>query len=332
MENKRFFGSGRGLGKYTLAILLFFLSFRGSAVVRGQELPLVVPESIGENVQSGTPFDKFVSAAQNGGLSTRANLEEMKSDFEDQDQTSEAALAVGEQSPAPEPQGLNPDSLKLLESQGGITSDPQTNADDQTIFKLAVKFFEQVIFKGDAEFAKRPKFNEGMDISGTPTFDKDTAGYAIIKKGNQSVVVDFDEKYDDPPVVTASLYIQPYKDSEVGAAAEDLLLISDGKYVVTNVTEKGFEIMMDRIADSDVPFSWHALAVNNPKTFKKKGNTLKGYGASDASTDISNLNPSGDSSAGSHAAGDSASPSRPAAPNSSGPALTSDSPENITIP
>lgn len=330
MKIKRFFGSGSGLGKCILAVLFLFLSFHVSAVSRGQELPPVVPENIGENAEAGTPFDEFVSAAQNGGLSTRANLEEMKSDFEDQSQTLEASPVIGEQLPSPEPQGLNPDSLKLLESRGGITSDPQMNADDQTIFKLAVKFFEQVVFKSDTEFAKRPKFDDGMEISGTPTFDKDTAGYAIIKKGNQSVAVDFDAKYDDPPVVTASLFVQPYKDSEVRAAAEDLLLISDVKYVVTNVTEKGFEIMMDRIADSDIPFSWHALAVHNPKTFKKKGDTLKGYGANDSSTDISNLNPSGDSSSahgnGSRAAGDSATP------NPSGPALTSDSPVNIPSP
>ena len=33
--------------------------------------------------------------------------------------------------------------------------------------------------------------------------------------------------------------------------------------------------MMDREADSDIPFSWHALAVDKPKTFKKKGDVPK---------------------------------------------------------
>jgi hypothetical protein len=41
------------------------------------------------------------------------------------------------------------------------------------------------------------------------------------------------------------------------------------KYIITNVTSKGFEIMMDRSADSDIPFSWQAVAVKDPQTFGK---------------------------------------------------------------
>ena len=95
--------------------------------------------------------------------------------------------------------------MKDLESQGGLSSAPQATsaADTPTVFNLAVKFFEQVVFKKDVEFASRPMFDKGLDISGQPTFNKDTAGYAIIGKGNQSVEVDFDQAYDSPPVVTA---------------------------------------------------------------------------------------------------------------------------------
>ena len=71
------------------------------------------------------------------------------------------------------------------------------------------------------------------------------------------------------------LSLQQYKDPDVRAVAEDLLLISDVKYIITNVSKKGFEIMMDHKADSDIPFSWHALAVNDPSPRRRKGRKLK---------------------------------------------------------
>jgi len=156
-----------------------------------------------------------------------------------------------------------------------LSSDPQINTDTPSTFNLAVKFFEKVVFKKDVEFAGRPIFEDGLDISGKVTFDKDTAGYAIIKEDSQSVMVEFDKGYDSPPIVTATLSLQQYKDSDVRALAENLLFISDVKYIITNVSKKGFEIMMDKKADSDIPFSWHALAVNDPTTSKKKGESLK---------------------------------------------------------
>ena len=90
------------------------------------------------------------------------------------------------------------------------------------------------------------------------------------KEDNQSVMVEFDKGYDAPPIVTATLSLQQYKDPDVRAVAEDLLLVSDVKYIITNVSKKSFEIMMDHKADSDIPFSWHALAVNDPTTSKKR--------------------------------------------------------------
>ena len=159
-------------------------------------------------------------------------------------------------------------------------------ADGLGVFNLAVKFFEKVVFKKDVEFAGRPIFDDGLDISGKTTFDKDMAGYAIIKNGNQSVMVEFDKGYDMPPIVTATLSLQQYNDSDVRALAENLLFISDVKYIITNVSKNGFEIMMDKKADSDIPFSWHALAVDDPTTSKKKGETLKNKIGSDLSPGV----------------------------------------------
>ncbi|MCX6766571.1 MAG: hypothetical protein NT170_02210 [Candidatus Moranbacteria bacterium] len=262
---------------FFLAAGVFFLVIAASSA-GAQELTPMSANSVGANEILGTPVSEMISAASSGGLSGAQNISTLKQDVGGQ----VLGSSISPETPSSDPQPVPPapafssDSLKDLESQGGLSSAPQAgSADTPTVFNLAVKFFEQVVFKKDVEFASRPMFDQGLDISGQPTFDKDTAGYAIIQKGNQSVEVDFDQTYDSPPVVTATLSLQQYKDPDVRAVAEDLLLVSDVKYIITNVSKKSFEIMMDHKADSDIPFSWHALAVNDPATAKKKGEKLK---------------------------------------------------------
>lgn len=282
-------------GKYFLAIGLSLLYFQVTFAAV-EDLPAVNPDSVGADMIIGTPVDEIISAVDGGALSSDQDLASLKSDFEEQMPKVLGVMDEKYPQPSPEPAKLNPDSLRLLESQEGLSSSPQIDTENPTAFKLAVKFFERVVFKKDVEFTNRPKFEEGMDISGTPTFDKDTAGFAIIKKGNQSVAVEFDHEYDSPPVVTATLSLQNYKDPELKAAAEDLLLISDVKYIITSVSKKGFQIMMNDEAFSDIPFSWHALAVNKPKTSKKEGDSLKSGSVSEpesGSSDAGSILPIG---------------------------------------
>jgi hypothetical protein len=261
-------------GKNFLAVSLFFLAFQVS-VAMAEDLQPVNAESVGVNTIAGTPVDEILSAIDEGVLSSDQDIAALRLDIEEQMPEVLGVMDANYKEPPSEPAKFNPDSLKYLESQGGLSSSPQIDTESPTAFKLAVKFFERVVFKKDVQFAVRPQFDAGMDISGTPTFDKDTAGFAIIKKGNQSVVVDFDREYDSPPVVTASLSLQNYKNPELKAAAEDLLLVSDVNYIVTSVSKKDFQIMMSEEAFSDIPFSWHALAVDKPKTSKKEGDNLK---------------------------------------------------------
>ncbi|HUD08890.1 MAG TPA: hypothetical protein VMQ48_02235 [Candidatus Saccharimonadales bacterium] len=263
--------------KYSFIVGFLFLIFMAASSAGAQELTPVSVNSVGVNETLGTPVDEMISAATSGGLSGAQNISALKQDAKKP--ASESSIASDPSSdpqPTPPTPAFSSDSLKDLESQGGLSSAPEiSSADTPAVFNLAVKFFEQVVFKKDVEFASRPMFDKGLDISGQPTFNKDTAGYAIIGKGNQSVEVDFDQAYDSPPVVTATLSLQQYKDPDVRAVAEDLLLVSDVKYIITNVSKKSFEIMMDHKADSDIPFSWHALAVNDPATANKKGEKLK---------------------------------------------------------
>jgi len=157
--------------------------------------------------------------------------------------------------------------LDKLTLSGGLAVGGPAEFQGQTVFRALAEFVEKTIFRGDVEFAKTAKFEKGLEVSGYMVLDRDSAGYAIIKKGEQGVAVTFAKEYGAAPVVNASLSLQQFDNPEVKTVAEDLLLVSDVKYIISNVTTKGFEIKMDRTADSDVPFSWQAVAVKDPKTF-----------------------------------------------------------------
>lgn len=283
MKQKKFVAM-RSTKKFFSAVGAFVLVLAAASSASAQEI-VPVANSVGTNATLGTPVSEIISAAGSGGLSGAQDFSALKPDIKDQ--SLENSISSDAQPPNSEPSKFNSDSLKDLELKGGLSSDPQINADTPSVFNLAVKFFEKVVFKKDVEFAGRPRFDDGLDISGKTTFDKDTAGYAIIKKDNQSVAVEFDKGYDSPPIVTASLSLQQYKESGVRALAENLLFITDVKYIITNVSKKGFEIMMDKKADSDIPFSWHALAVSDPTTSKKKGETVKSNISSELDPSVS---------------------------------------------
>lgn len=253
---------------------LFFLLLL-AGIANAEDIASPDQGGIRINPAGGVTPDDILSAIGTGGLTTPQNPDVMKQPEENP--PPQAAPAPEQSSPEPEQAPADPGaaSLKELESQGGLSSKPQNDSDEDTLFKSVTKFLERVVFRNSVEFTKTPDFDEGMNISGTPTFDKDTAGYAVIKKGNQSVDIEFEQAYETPPIVTATLSLQQYDDPEVTAAAEDLLLVSDVKFIVTKTSQAGFEIMMDHIADSDIPFSWHALSINNPDTSEKKGTTLK---------------------------------------------------------
>lgn len=267
MIQNKFFAKGNAK-KIFLAIGTIALVLATASSAGAKKMIPVVADSVGANATLGMLVSDIILAADSGGLSGAQELSALKPDAKEQ--SPENSISSD-----PDPSGFNSDSLKNLELKGGLSSDPQISTDTPSVFNLAVKFFGKAVFKKDVEFAGRPIFEDGLDISGKTTFDKDTAGYAIIKKNNQSVMVEFEKGYDAPPIVTATLSLQQYEESYVRALAVELVFISDVKYIITNVSKKGFEIMMNKGADSDIPFSWHALAVNDPTTSKKKGESLK---------------------------------------------------------
>ncbi len=118
-----------------------------------------------------------------------------------------------------------------------------TNISDQVtkifsdLFKNALEFFGNIIFHADVTFL------------GRPTFNKDTAGHALIKQGASEVSIDFGKEYATQPVVNISVNL-------TGETNQDEL----PRFAVYELSTKGFKIKLSKTAAFDLNFSWIALA------------------------------------------------------------------------
>ncbi len=124
-------------------------------------------------------------------------------------------------------------------SDSGSLTDIVSNS-ISNFFKNLIEFFGNVIFHADVTFL------------GHTTFNKDTAGHALIKAGESEADINFDREYLNTPIVTANVnLVDGIKIDEVPS------------YAVYNVSTKGFKIKLFKLAAFDLNFSWVALAVND---------------------------------------------------------------------
>jgi hypothetical protein len=115
-------------------------------------------------------------------------------------------------------------------------------------------FIQDVVFKGNVRF------------NSTPTFNSDTAGFAVVNKGYQSVNVAFTTEYANMPIVTASIALDKMTDATAAAQLDSAILNGNISYVITNRSAKGFTIKLNQTASNDISFSWVALSVQNAQT------------------------------------------------------------------
>jgi hypothetical protein len=117
-----------------------------------------------------------------------------------------------------------------------------------------------------ASFIGQVIFKDNVYFTGRPTFNKDTAGYATVKKGERKVRIEFEQEYATIPIVVASFAFDKVEDT----AKQDLmiayLLNSDIQYAITEKDEKGFTLQLNKDAGEDIVFSWVALAVSDVAT------------------------------------------------------------------
>lgn len=97
-------------------------------------------------------------------------------------------------------------------------------------------------------------FHDSVQFMGRPTFNADTGGYVVIKKGTQSVDVEFTNEYESMPVINVTRVTE----SENLQSAFNTSV----RYVIGKRTTKGFTIQLDQNASEDMTFSWTALSIS----------------------------------------------------------------------
>ncbi len=158
-----------------------------------------------------------------------------------------------------------------LIAQGAININGNAAFNGETIFNKIATFVSNVVFNGTISFNK------------VPTFNNDTAGFALIKRGEQYVDVNFDQEYAQNPVVAATLdFPQLTQDdfqshvvngdcalsmslTECQNILESHLFKDNIHYVVAQRSTKGFVMLLDKPASNDINFSWVALAIKDAK-------------------------------------------------------------------
>ncbi|HSX45743.1 MAG TPA: hypothetical protein VLG27_01915, partial [Candidatus Saccharimonadia bacterium] len=133
------------------------------------------------------------------------------------------------------------------------------------------------LFGGNATFAKMAQFlgdttfNGDISANGRVTFNNDAGGIAIIKDGATRVDVKFNKEYANQPIITTSLVADQVRLSdgtiENPQLKEQRLFDAGYNYLVSNVTTKGFTIVLSKKATEDIQFNWSAVAISNANTF-----------------------------------------------------------------
>jgi hypothetical protein len=139
----------------------------------------------------------------------------------------------------------------------------------------ALANLEKVIFEDEATFTGTIVFEGDIFFAGRPVFNADTAGFAKIKEGDSQVEITFEKEYGAVPVVNANMtfdeVVLPDGTIQDPIEQETQVLVADMSYIVSRRTTKGFTIVLNKPAVSDLSFSWVAIAVKDAKTFESPG-------------------------------------------------------------
>ena len=137
-------------------------------------------------------------------------------------------------------------------------------------------------------------FATDVQFIGRPYFNNDSAGFAQIKQGDQSVSINFVNPYLTQPVVSATITSngdsssQSISDQQQAAQA---LFNSGLQYAVIAKSQNGFVIYLNKPATQDIQFSWIAIAVKDAKTFSSQVNNSNSDSSTAPVITDSNANP-----------------------------------------
>jgi hypothetical protein len=115
---------------------------------------------------------------------------------------------------------------------------------------------------GNATFLGNVVFKSKVEFENAPQFSSSTAGYAVMPKDVHSIDVVFDREYETRPIVTASAIADEGKEMlDVMGQLGTTYILPKQDFIITNVTSKGFTIVLDQPAATELKFAWIAVAV-----------------------------------------------------------------------
>lgn len=133
-------------------------------------------------------------------------------------------------------------------------------------------------FDGKAQFAGLSFFTNTTAFDGgvvfgsqvefriPPIFNKDTAGFALIKEEDRRVRVVFDQPYVTTPVITTTITFDAT--DNIDDATADSFFMQDVRHLVVEKDQTGFTILLNKKAPRNIRFSWVALGVKDPALFE----------------------------------------------------------------
>jgi hypothetical protein len=121
-------------------------------------------------------------------------------------------------------------------------------------------------FGSDTQFTSSVTFNGQVEFILPPLFNSDTAGFAVIKQGTNKVDITFDTPYIAQPIVSTSISFES-GDNMTDEQAQQFL-DENISSIITNKSQNGFTIIINKNAPRDIRFSWTAFAVKDAKIFE----------------------------------------------------------------
>lgn len=149
--------------------------------------------------------------------------------------------------------------------------EPALNMSDleKAIIKEGILFEEVVMFGGGIKTDSISAIGDAINLLGTVYFEqayfsRDTAGFAVIKTGQNKITINFEKAYKYLPAISASLNINQEQNIE---SVANLIFNDDVRFMVSEKSTEGFSIVLNKPAPYDINFGWIALAAKDPKIF-----------------------------------------------------------------
>ena len=177
-------------------------------------------------------------------------------------------FTAGFQIPSEESSGIGPEDL--------LMPYVEKTMDDGAVHGLYAKFSDvkdQLFASEEAQLANLANlanssnltnmtnsviFHKDIAFEGTPTFNSDRAGEAIISKDSSSVAVQFAHPYETTPVVTFSLVLP--------SSSSATFLDEGHRAYLSDTSKNGFSIVLPDLAIHDYLYHWTAFEVSDMTT------------------------------------------------------------------